>query len=62
MPFEPVDWDLFDLVGIDHYREARTESHNVGKLQPLLAHGKPVVVTEHGTQPRAARRLSDNTF
>lgn len=48
LPFEPVDWDLFDIVGIDHYRDTRTEGRYLDKLQPLLAHGKPVVVTEHG--------------
>jgi len=48
LPFEPVDWDLFDIVGIDHYREAGTEARYRDKLQPLLARGKPVVVTELG--------------
>jgi hypothetical protein len=48
LPFERVDWDLFDIVSIDHYREARSEARYVETLQRLLAHGKPVVVTELG--------------
>ncbi|WP_432843319.1 hypothetical protein [Dactylosporangium sp. CA-092794] len=48
LPFEPVDWDLFDIVGVDHYREARNEAGYVDRLRPLLARGKPVVVTEFG--------------
>jgi hypothetical protein len=48
LPFEPVDWDLFDIVGVDHYREARSEARYLDTIQRLLAHGKPVVVTEHG--------------
>ncbi|MFG1647896.1 hypothetical protein ACGFMK_47055 [Amycolatopsis sp. NPDC049252] len=48
LPFEPVDWDLFDIVSIDHYREARNESRYADPVRRLLGHGKPVVVTEHG--------------
>jgi hypothetical protein len=48
LPFEPVDWDLFDIVSVDHYRESRTESRYVDTIRRLLTHGKPVVVTEHG--------------
>jgi hypothetical protein len=48
LPFEPVDWNLFDIVGVDHYREARTESRYLDTVQRFLAHGKPVVVTEFG--------------
>lgn len=48
LPFEPVDWDLFDIVGVDHFRDARAEPRYVNTIERLLAHGKPVVVTEHG--------------
>jgi hypothetical protein len=48
LPFEPVDWDLFDIVGVDHYRDSRTGSRYLERLRPLLAHGKQVVVTEFG--------------
>ena len=48
LPFEQVDWGPFDYVGVDHYREARTEDRYVEMLQPFLATGKPVIVTEFG--------------
>ena len=48
LTFEQVDWRLFDYVGVDHYREARTKDRYVEMLQPFLATGKPVIVTEFG--------------
>jgi hypothetical protein len=48
LPFETVDWDLFDIVGIDHYRDARVKDSYAERLAPLLRLGKPVVVTEFG--------------
>ncbi|OXM64223.1 hypothetical protein [Amycolatopsis vastitatis] len=48
LPFEHVDWDLFDIVGVDHYRDTRTEHRYLGTLRRLSAVGKPVVVTEFG--------------
>jgi hypothetical protein len=48
LPFETVDWRLFDLVGVDHYREARVKDRYADMLRPLFAHGKPVLVTEFG--------------
>ena len=46
--WEEVDWDRFDLIGVDHYRDARIKDRYVEMLQPLLALGKPVVNTEFG--------------
>jgi hypothetical protein len=48
LPFEQVDWSLFDYVGVDYYREARTKERYVEKLQSYLATGKPVIITEFG--------------
>lgn len=48
LPFEPVDWSLFDIVGIDHYRDSRSNSRYVDTVRRLSNHGKPVVVTEFG--------------
>jgi len=48
LPFEPVDWGLFDLVGVDLYREARVKDQYTERLHAMLASGKPVVVTEFG--------------
>jgi hypothetical protein len=46
--WEDVDWDCFDLIGVDHYRDARVKDRYVEMLQPLLALGKPVINTEFG--------------
>jgi hypothetical protein len=46
--WEDVDWDRFDLIGVDHYRDARVKDRYAEMLQPLLALGKPVVNTEFG--------------
>ena len=48
LPFEEVDWSLFDVVGVDHYRDARSKDHYLDVLAPLLESGKPVVITEFG--------------
>ena len=46
--WEDVDWDRFDLIGVDHYRDARIKDRYAERLQPLLALGKPVINTEFG--------------
>ena len=48
LPFEQVDWSLFDIVGVDHYRDARIKDRYVELLKPFFVFGKPVVVTEFG--------------
>jgi len=55
--WEDVNWDRFDIIGVDHYRDARIKDRYTAMLEPLLAHGKPVVNTEFGMRtyqvPRA---------
>lgn len=46
--WEDVDWDRFDLIGVDHYRDARIKDRYAEMLQPVVALGKPVVNTEFG--------------
>ncbi|MGD0329430.1 MAG: abortive infection protein [Nitrososphaeria archaeon] len=46
--WEAVDWNLFDYVGVDHYRTTKIEDKYVGMLKPSFSHGKPVVITEFG--------------
>jgi hypothetical protein len=46
--WEKVNWDIFDFVGVDHYRTAKMEDQYVPMLEPSFKHGKPVVVTEFG--------------
>ena len=46
--WEDVDWSLFDIVGIDAYRDADTRAGFADTLAGYGRHGKPVVVTEFG--------------
>jgi hypothetical protein len=46
--WEAVDWNLFDYVGVDHYRATKIEDRYVEMLRPSFNHGKPVVITEFG--------------
>ncbi|WP_040411856.1 hypothetical protein [Desulfosporosinus sp. OT] len=47
-PWEEVDWALFDIVGIDYYREIHNKGSYLQKLRAYFKHGKPVVITEFG--------------
>jgi hypothetical protein len=46
--WEQVDWTMFDIVGVDHYRDSRIKDRYVDLLRPHFDTGKPVVVTEFG--------------
>jgi hypothetical protein len=48
LPIEAVDWSLFDLIGIDHYRAKRNRATYRQPLRQLTGRGRPVVVTEVG--------------
>jgi hypothetical protein len=48
LPFEEVDWQPFDFIGMDHYRATRINDRYADMLKPLLAHGKPVAIMEFG--------------
>lgn len=50
LPFERVDWDMFDVIGINHYWRKPVKDRYLQTLEPLLASGKPVVITEFGFQ------------
>ncbi|GHF86719.1 hypothetical protein GCM10017566_70690 [Amycolatopsis bartoniae] len=47
-PFERVDWDRFDIVGINHYWHRLIADRYVPMLRPWLELGKPVVISELG--------------
>ncbi|MFB6644068.1 abortive phage infection protein [Streptomyces chartreusis] len=47
--FEPVDWRLFDIIGIDYYSYFRDHSDYVRELRRHLRWGKPLAITEFGT-------------
>jgi len=60
LPFERVDWDPFDIVGVNYYRQIRqglTTDQYLAKISQLQAAGKPVAITEFGF---AACRDADN--
>jgi hypothetical protein len=46
--WESVDWNLFDYIGVDHYRVERIKDQYVEMLKPFFEYGKPVAITEFG--------------
>ena len=46
--WEKVNWDLFDYVGVDHYRATKIEDKYIEMLKPSFSYGKPVINTEFG--------------
>jgi hypothetical protein len=47
-PWETVDWDLFDLVSVDAYRDAGNAARYRDELRACRRFGRPVAVTEFG--------------
>ena len=61
MPYERVDWDHFDVVGVNYYRQqAPTTDHYTAKIGQLQATGKPVAITELGFA--SCRNADDPAF
>lgn len=48
LPFEDVDWKLFDFVGVDHYRDAQNKDRYGRMIRKYDSFGKPVVIGEFG--------------
>jgi hypothetical protein len=46
--WEDVNWDLFDIVSVDAYRDAANAATFAGELAARSKWGKPVVATEFG--------------
>ncbi|TDC80499.1 hypothetical protein [Streptomyces hainanensis] len=46
--WEFVDWEPFDIVGIDHYRRGESEEEYVGALDAYRRAGKELIVMEVG--------------
>jgi len=46
--WEPVNWDLFDIVATDAYRDTNNAGSFRSELRKRLQHGKPLAVTEFG--------------
>jgi len=47
-PWETVDWELFDLVSVDAYRDADNAASYREALRAYRRVGKPVAITEFG--------------
>lgn len=47
-PWETVDWELFDLVSVDLYRDSTNAAGYPEALRSYTRFGKPVAVTEFG--------------
>jgi hypothetical protein len=46
---DEVDWNLFDIVGLDYYSYFPRRSEYVRELKEYLRWGKPLAITEFGT-------------
>lgn len=46
--WESVDWDVFDVIGLDHYWDLGTQAHYLDRLRRCYRYGKPVIVAEFG--------------
>ncbi len=58
LSFERPDWQSFDIVGVDHYRDDRVKDRYLEMLEPHLATGLPVVVSEVGMRTYAGASAS----
>ena len=47
-PLETVDWNLFDYVCVDTYRERRIKDSYGDLIKRYLAHNKPLIIGEFG--------------
>ncbi|MFF9572369.1 abortive phage infection protein [Streptomyces sp. NPDC014685] len=46
---DEVDWNLFDIVGIDYYSSYPNRADHVRELRKHMRRGKPLAITEFGT-------------
>ena len=58
-PWEEVDWQLFDIVGMDYYMDKLNKKEYVSKLRSFRQYGKPVVITEFGCCCYTGQRLPE---
>jgi hypothetical protein len=49
MPFEGVDWTLFDIISLDLYRSVEVADQYAAGIRSLVKQGKPVAITEFGS-------------
>lgn len=51
LPDEEIDWEHFDITGVNLYKDATNRTKYPEELQRYKSHGKPVAITEYGTAP-----------
>lgn len=51
LPDEDIDWEHFDITGVNLYEDATNRKKYPEELQRYKSHGKPVAITEYGTAP-----------
>lgn len=51
LPDEEIDWEHFDIVGVNLYEDALNRKKYPQELKRYKSHGKPVAITEYGTAP-----------
>lgn len=59
--WEMVDWSLFDIVGLDHYRASKTPEEYVAALDRHRI-GKPLIVIEVGSCVYERARVETCTY
>jgi hypothetical protein len=62
VPFEAVDWSLFDVISVDHYRNSKSEPRYTEVIRRYLGQGKPVVNAEFGHSSCTGDRLGPMEF
>lgn len=64
VPLERVNWDLFDFLGVDLYRDSQRDYYNrILKYLVGRGRGKPVVIGEFGCCTyQGAEKLGGNAF
>ena len=48
VPFEKVNWNIFDFLGVDLYRDTINQDYYDRTLKSIVESGKPVVIGEFG--------------
>jgi hypothetical protein len=61
-PFEVVDWSLFDVIGIDHYRLSANDHFYGETIRRYLGQGQPVVNAEFGHSAYRGNRPGQMEF
>lgn len=51
LPDEEIDWEYFDITGVNLYEDATNKRKYPEELQRYKSYGKPVAITEYGTTP-----------